>query len=63
MVAWKNMDTLNSFKEMSESKRVNLVEAMSGENGAKRAKEYSVPMAAGLVFLISFLLLLMRQSL
>ncbi|MBQ2405444.1 MAG: glucose-6-phosphate isomerase [Lachnospiraceae bacterium] len=50
MVAWKNMDTLNSFKEMSESKRVNLVEAMSGENGAKRAKEYSVPMAAGLVY-------------
>ena len=50
MVAWKNMDTLNSFKEMSESKRVNLVEAMSGENGAKRAKEYNVPMAAGLIY-------------
>ena len=50
MVAWKNMDTLNSFKEISAGKKVNLVEVMSGENGAKRAKEYSVPMAAGLVY-------------
>ena len=33
MVTWNNLDTLASFKELSEVERVNLVEAMSGENG------------------------------
>ena len=47
MVTWNNLDTLASFKELSEVERVNLVEAMSGENGADRVKNYSVPMAGG----------------
>ena len=34
MVTWNNLDTLASFKELSKMERVNLVEAMSGENGA-----------------------------
>ena len=45
MVTWNNLDTLASFKELSKMERVNLVEAMSGENGADRVKNYSVPMA------------------
>ena len=30
--------------------RVNIVEAMSGENGAERVKRYSAPMAEGLTY-------------
>ena len=47
MVTWNNLDTLASFQELSKVERVNLVEAMSGENGADRVKNYSVPMAGG----------------
>lgn len=51
MVSWNNMDTLASFKALTELKdRVNIVEAMAGENGADRAVRYSVPMAGGLVY-------------
>jgi len=50
MVNWNNLDTMSSFKELKEISRVNLQEVMTGENGAKRVKEYSVPMAAGLAF-------------
>ena len=50
MINWKNMDTLASYQELQNVKRVNLVEAMSGENGAERVKSYSVPMGAGLNF-------------
>ena len=50
MVTWKNLDTLASYKEMQEVARVNLVEAMTGENGAERVKKYSVPMAEGMAF-------------
>ena len=50
MITWKNLDTLASYRELSETERVNLAEAMSGENGAERVKKYSVPMAAGLAF-------------
>ena len=39
MVTWNNLDTLASFKELSKMERVNLVEAMSGENGADRVKK------------------------
>ena len=47
MITWNNLDTLASFQELSKVERVNLVEAMSGENGANRVKNYSVPMAGG----------------
>lgn len=38
MITWNNLDTLESFKELSNVKKVNLVEAMTGENGAERVK-------------------------
>ena len=50
MITWNNLDTLASFKDLADVERVNLVEAMSGENGAERVKKYSVPMAEGLAF-------------
>lgn len=50
MIEWKNFDSLASYGELAEVERVNLVEAMSGENGAARVKTYSVPMAEGLVY-------------
>ncbi len=50
MINWNNLDTLDSFNDLSKVSKVNLVDVMSGENGAKRVKEYSVPMAAGLTY-------------
>ncbi len=50
MVAWKNLDTLESYAELQKTARVDLAKEMSGENGAKRVREYSVPMAAGLSY-------------
>ena len=44
MITWNNLDTLESFKELSDVKKVNLAEVMTGENGAERVKNYSVPM-------------------
>ena len=51
MATWKNLDTLSSYKKLQGLKNhVNIVDAMSGENGAKRVAEYSVPMAGGQAF-------------
>ena len=50
MITWKNMDTLASYQELLAAQRVNLAAAMSGENGAERVRNYSVPMGAGLDF-------------
>ena len=50
MIAWNNLDKLASYQELLNVERVNLAEAMTGENGAERVKKYSVPMAAGLAF-------------
>lgn len=50
MINWNNLDTLTSFKELSEVERVNLAEVMSGENGAERVKNYSVPMTEDLTY-------------
>lgn len=50
MVTWNNLDTLASYQALFETDRVNLAEAMSGENGADRVKNYTVPMAAGLSY-------------
>ena len=50
MINWNNLDTLTSFKELSEVERVNLAEVMSGENGAERVKDYSVPMTEDLTY-------------
>ena len=50
MVSWNNLDTLASYKALFDVEKVNLVEAMTGENGAERVKNYTVPMAAGLAY-------------
>lgn len=50
MLNWNNLDTLASFKDLSKAGQVALAEAMSGENGAQRVRNYSIPMAAGLTF-------------
>lgn len=50
MISWNNLDTLASYKELSDMAKVNVAEVMSGENGAERVKNYSVPMGAGLAF-------------
>ena len=49
-VEWKNLDTLDSFKALAKTAPVDLAAVMSGENGAARVKNYSVPMAEGLVY-------------
>ena len=50
MINWKNMDALASYHALKNARPVELVAAMSGENGAARVKNYTVPMAEGLDF-------------
>lgn len=50
MVSWKNLDTLASFDALKKADKVVVKDVMAGENGAKRVKEYSVPMADGMVY-------------
>lgn len=50
MINWKNLDTIDSYQELSKVARVNLAEVMAGANGAERVKKYSVPMGEGLVY-------------
>ena len=46
MINWKNLDTLNSYGNLSELDKVKLSEVMS----ADRVKSYSTPMAEGLTY-------------
>ncbi len=50
MITWKNMDTLAAYQALAAAEKVNLAQAMSGENGACRVKSYTAPMGAGLNF-------------
>ena len=50
MVSWKNLDTLASFAALKEADKVVVKDVMAGENGAKRVKEYIVPMADGMIY-------------
>jgi len=50
MTNWNNLDTLGSFKALADAKKVDLKTVLAGEDGAKRVKEYSIPMAAGLTY-------------
>ncbi len=50
MATWNNLNKLSAFEELSNVKRVNLVDEIAGENGANRVKNYSIPMAEGLVY-------------
>ena len=48
---WNNLDTNAAFKKLTELKnRVDLREALSGEQGAERVRQYRTPMAAGLTY-------------
>ena len=48
---WKNLDQLSSFRTLqSDPHRVDLVQAMSGENGVDRVTRYRVPMGGGLTY-------------
>lgn len=51
MISWNNLDTLSSFKELASlNEKVDLKEVLSGDKGADRVKELSVPMACGLTY-------------
>ena len=50
MVQWKNLDTLKSFKDLADSRKVDLTKALAGDAGAARVAKYRVPMAAGLSY-------------
>ena len=51
MIAWKNLDTLSSFKNLQSLRgRVQLRDVLAGEAGARRVAEYSVPMGGGLQY-------------
>ncbi len=50
MIAWNNLDTLASYQKLQEARRVDLPNAMSGENGAQRVRSYSAPMGADMTF-------------
>ena len=50
MINWKNLDTLNAYSELKNTKEVDLKAVLSGEAGADRVKKYDIPMAAGLAY-------------
>ena len=50
MINWKNMTSLEAYAKLQGLEKVKLAEAMSGENGARRVRNYSVKMAEGLDF-------------
>ena len=51
MAEWKNLDTLKSWKELEEkAEKVDLKEALAGEAGAERVREYAVPMGGGMTY-------------
>ena len=50
MIEWKNLDTLKAYGTLKNAPKVDLKSVMSGENGAKRVREYAVPMAGGLCY-------------
>ena len=51
MVKWTNYDELASAKELAALKeQVEVKSVMAGDNGAKRVKEYQVPMSSNLVY-------------
>lgn len=50
MVTWNNLDTLASFQSLTAAERVNLPNAMEGEHGVERVKNYTIPMAEGYVY-------------
>lgn len=48
---WKNLDTLDAYQQLKkDSRRVNLTEAMNGDQGAVRVGHYTVSMGGGLQY-------------
>ena len=51
MIEWKNLTELKSYEQLKALKgHVDLRQAMQGEAGAQRVKEYAVPMGGGLTY-------------
>ena len=51
MVAWKNLDALESWKALAESaEKVDLRKELAGEAGAERVREYAASMGGGLKY-------------
>ena len=51
MADWKNLDQLDSYRELvADSTRVDLRAVLAGEEGAQRVRDYSLPMACGLSY-------------
>ena len=51
MVKWTNYDELSASKELAGLKnQVEVKNVMSGDNGAKRVKEYQVPMSSDMIY-------------
>ena len=50
MVEWKNLDELKAYEALQNVKKVNVAQVMSGESGAQRVKNYTVPMAEGMAY-------------
>ncbi len=50
MINWKNLDSLDSYRELQNGKKVSVKEALAGEAGGERVRKYSLPMAAGLSY-------------
>ncbi|MCF0114319.1 MAG: glucose-6-phosphate isomerase [Erysipelotrichaceae bacterium] len=50
MVSWTNYDALAASKKLAEAEKVDLVAAMSGDNGVKRVANYSVKMSNGMAY-------------
>ena len=51
MIAWKNLDTMESWKKLEKAgKKVYLPEVLSGEAGGRRIRDYAVNMGGGLTW-------------
>ena len=51
MIKWNNLDTLASWKALAEkAEKVDLKQALAGEAGAARVREYAVEMGGGLKY-------------
>ena len=50
MINWQNLNTLSVYNELLKADKVDIKSELSGENGAARVKEYTVPLGAGLEY-------------
>ena len=51
MTEWKNLDALESYQTLKKNAaKVDLKQALAGEDGAERVKKYAAPMGGGLTY-------------